>query len=93
MEWQDILIKLKSLKYEKIAILGGAKLISSLLKENLIDDIWLTICPLIMGKKSAPSFIESSLLDKIPTPINLKLLEIKQIGQEIFVHYLIRNRD
>lgn len=93
IKWADILSKLKLLDYKKIAILGGATLISSLLKENLIDDIWLTICPLIMGKESAPSFIESSWLKGIETPINLKLLEVKAIGQEIFVHYLIKQKN
>ena len=87
--WQDIFTKLQQLKYQKIAILGGAKLISSLLNVGLIDDIWLTICPLIMGKKSATSIVDYNLLEEIETPIELKLIEVKQINQEIFAHYLI----
>ena len=59
---------------------------SSLLKENLINDIWLTICPLIIGKETAPDFLNSSLSELI----ELKLLEVKNIGQEIFIHYSIK---
>lgn len=90
LNWKKILTKLSSLNYQRIGILGGGKLISSLLTENLINELWLTICPLIIGKKSAPSFLDSDSLAKINLPINLKLLEVKQVNEEIFLHYLIK---
>lgn len=88
--WEEILTKLSALNYHKIGILGGGKLISSLLAKNLINELWITICPLIIGKKSASSFLDSDILAKINLPINLKLLEVKQINEEIFLHYLIK---
>ncbi len=94
VKWQETLIKLRALKYHKIAILGGAKLISSLLKENLIDDIWLTVCPVIIGQEDAPNLIDNSLFHEGENLFKLKkILELRQIGNEIFVHYLIKNRD
>lgn len=88
--WQEILTQLSALNYQKIGILGGGTLISSLLAENLINELWLTICPLIIGKKSAPSFLDLDLLANINSPIDLKLLEVKQVDEEIFLHYLIK---
>lgn len=88
--WEEILTKLSALNYHKIGILGGGKLISSLLAENLINELWITICPLIIGTKLAPSFLDSDILGKINLPINLKLLEVKQVNEEIFLHYLIK---
>jgi riboflavin-specific deaminase-like protein len=89
--WREILIELKKSNYDRIGILGGAKLISSLLPENLIDDIWLTICPVIMGQINSPSWVEASLLAEMKKPIPLtKLLAVKQIENEIFVHYSLK---
>lgn len=88
--WQEILTQLSALNYQNIGILGGGQLISSLLAENLINELWLTICPLIIGKKSAPSFLYPDLLANINSAINLKLLEVKQVDEEIFLHYLIQ---
>ena len=91
--WQEILIKLKKFNYNTIAILGGATLISSLLAENLIDDIWLTLCPVIMGEKNSPSWVDYSFLEGVHKPIKLhKLLAVKQIGNEIFVHYSLKKK-
>jgi len=89
INWQEFFIKLTNLNYKKIGILGGKELISFLIAENLINEIWLTICPLIIGRKFAPDFLNFDLLQEINLPINLKLLEVKQIDQEIFLHYLI----
>lgn len=87
--WQNILTELSNLNYKKIAILGGSQLISSLLKENLIDDLWLTICPLIIGTKTATNLLDNNLFS---SSIELKLIEVKQIEQEIFLHYLINEK-
>lgn len=93
INWRETLIKLSELNYKNIGILGGSHLISSLLAQNFINELWLTICPLIIGKKSAPSFLYPDLLENLNLPINLKLLEIKHIEEEIFLHYLIRNNN
>ncbi|MGI0481212.1 RibD family protein [Geminocystis sp. CENA526] len=85
--WQDILKKIYALNYHKIAILGGSQLISSLLQENLIDDLWLTICPLIIGHKNATNLLDNNLFS---SSIELKLIEVKQIKEELFLHYLIK---
>lgn len=49
--WRETLIKLKKLGINHLALLGGAKLINSFVKENLISDIKITIIPRIIGGK------------------------------------------
>ncbi len=89
INWTYFLKKIQYLNLNKIAILGGGNLISSFLKEGLIDDLWVTICPLLIGSVNAPSFLLSSVLDNLSLPISLKLLEVKNIEEEIFAHYVI----
>ena len=47
--WLHTLNILKKEGIKKIALLGGAKLIESFFKEDLIDEIKITICPKLIG--------------------------------------------
>ena len=88
VDWLSAFGQLSELGLTKLAILGGGELIASLIELNLIDELWLTVCPLILGGYNAPTpvggrgFIQSA-------GKKLKLLEIKQIESEIFLHYQI----
>ena len=87
----DILAALKylaRLQITRLAILGGGQLVASFLESDLIDEIWLTICPLILGGSIAPSPVEGTgfLADLAP---KLQLLEVSTIEQEVFLHYRI----
>lgn len=92
LDWVELMAKFYSLGYRKIGVLGGANLFSSLLKLGLVDDLWLTICPLLMGKTSALGIVSPSLLADFPLPVSLKLVEVKVVGEEIFVHYGVNKK-
>ena len=55
--WQKALISLKKQGINDLALLGGAKLINSFIKEDLITDIKITIIPQIIGGKYTLSLI------------------------------------
>ncbi|MFM7365049.1 MAG: RibD family protein [Cuspidothrix sp.] len=85
----DIVAALKyltELKINRLAILGGGQLVASFFLFNLIDEIWLTICPLILGGSIAPSPVGGTgfLADIAP---KLELLEVYRVEQEVFLHY------
>jgi len=85
----DILAALKylaSVQIHRLAILGGGQLVASFLEFDLIDEIWLTICPLILGGSTAPSPVGGTgfLSDLAP---KLQLLEVSTVEQEVFLHY------
>ncbi len=88
--WEVTLNRLKQLGINKLAILGGGELVASLFQENLIDELWLTVCPLILGGHNSPTpvagigFFQSQ-------GIKLQLLEVIQIEQEVFLHYLVES--
>jgi 5-amino-6-(5-phosphoribosylamino)uracil reductase len=88
INWTKTWQQLAKLGLNRLAILGGGELVASLLAENLVDELWLTLCPLILGGNSAPTpvggtgFIQSQ-------GKKLQLLEIKHIEQELFLHYLV----
>ena len=49
--WLHTLNILKKEGIKRIALLGGGKLIASFFKEDLIDEIKITICPKVIGGK------------------------------------------
>lgn len=89
INWAATFKQLQELNLNKLAILGGGELVASLLAADLIDELWLTICPFIFGGNA-------------PTPVGgngwiqsqakkLKLVETKQVEQEVFLRYLVKH--
>ena len=73
---------------ERLLIMGGGELVASLLCENLIDELYLTICPLLIGGKTAPSPV-GGLGFTLPRTPQLKLQSTKVEGNEVFLHYKV----
>ncbi|MEH1946883.1 MAG: RibD family protein [Nostoc sp.] len=88
----DILAALKqlaTLHITRLAVLGGGELVASLLELDLIDELWLTVCPLILGGNTAPTPVEGKgfLPDLAP---KLQLIEVQTVEQEVFLHYRLQ---
>ncbi len=65
---------------------GGGKLIYQFLKAGLIDEMYVTLCPKIVGDTESPSIISGNGLAKIK---NLKLISVKRNKDELFLHYRV----
>lgn len=91
--WKETLLSIKKAGINSLALLGGGKLINSFIKEDLVDEIKITIAPRIIGGKY--TWIPPEQTDKI---FNLKQLwEIKSIKEldknEIHIHYTRKFED
>jgi 5-amino-6-(5-phosphoribosylamino)uracil reductase len=88
IDWIDAFQQLANFDIKRLAILGGGKLVASVLAAGLVDELWLTVCPLILGGADAPTPVEGKgfLADLAP---KLELLAVKQVGQEVFLHYRV----
>ncbi len=72
---------------KKILIEGGGLLNKSFIEKNLVDDLYLTICPIIISDIKARSFVEGVGLTKEHIK-KLKLLDFKRNNSdELFLHY------
>ena len=91
IDWRSIFTQLSQLGLNKLAILGGSELVASLLALDLVDELWLTICPVIFGGNSAPTPVGGMGWLQSEAK-SLRLLEVKQIEQEVFLHYSIERQ-
>lgn len=73
---------------ERLVCEGGPSLFRSLLAEDLVDEINLTLCPLIFGGSGAPTLtgIPAKFL---PRAIPAKLEKIERVGDECFLRYKV----
>ena len=85
--WLHTLNILKKDGIKRIALLGGAKLIESFLKEDLIDEIKITICPkLIGGQYTWIPFKEKNDIFNFDNRWKIKMTKVLKTS-EVFIHY------
>ena len=88
IDWDLVSVQLIELGIETICFLGGSALAASLFAVDFIDELWLTICPVIYGGVDAPSAVSGIGFTPESAP-RLKLLSVDRIEQEIFLHYQV----
>jgi 5-amino-6-(5-phosphoribosylamino)uracil reductase len=84
IDWQQAWLELAGAGIDRLCILGGAEIATNLWEQDLIDELQLTICPLIFGGASAPTLC---LGTGLAIPRKLALISSKSIDQEIYLHY------
>lgn len=84
--WHAILQKLHEKGIQRLAVLGGGTLVASFVEQDLIDELYLTVCPLLLGGKMAPTPVDGQGLS-VEFATRLQLLEAKPVGNEVFLHY------
>ena len=75
---RENVMQIKNSPGKDIAVFGGAELVSSLLNENLLDELQLAICPVILGK-GKPFF------QNISSRKNLSLSNVKHYSSGLVV--------
>lgn len=80
--------KLHKAGFRNVLVEGGPTLLGSFLKENLIDEIFLTIAPKIFGNEpsSTLTLVEGYLFPKKAIK-NISLLSVKKHHSEIYLRY------
>ncbi|NMC51749.1 dihydrofolate reductase [Candidatus Kuenenbacteria bacterium] len=73
---QELLADLSARGFEKVILGGGATINGLFLKENLIDEIWLTIEPKIFGEGL-------SLFKDADVDLELELLEVRNLYKNV----------
>lgn len=72
---KQLVNRLKKEKYKNLTLVSGSQLTTAFLKDNLIDELWLTLEPKLLGKGN--SLVQEEELD-----VTLKLLESKKLNDQ-----------
>lgn len=86
IDWVRALEILGERQIQRLAVLGGGTLVAALLQADLIDQMWLTVCPLLLGGVTAPTPVEGAGFLQAIAP-RLQLLAVQTVENEVFLHY------
>lgn len=84
--WPQILLELKTLEVDHLVAMGGGQLMAALMAVDLIDELWLTICPLIIGGGQAPTPCDGDGFWLTEAP-RFTLVSNETFGDEVFLKY------
>lgn len=75
--------KLKSKKGKDIWLVGGADIFTELLKADLVDELIITVAPVLLG--DGISLVQSGIQN-----VNLKLTDVEKLDQMTQLHYAVQ---
>jgi 5-amino-6-(5-phosphoribosylamino)uracil reductase len=88
LDWLDALQQFQRLGLERLVVTGGGEVVASLLRVGGINEIWLTVCPLLLGGRDAPTPVGGEGILEGMAP-RLELLRVEAIAREVFLHYRV----
>jgi diaminohydroxyphosphoribosylaminopyrimidine deaminase/5-amino-6-(5-phosphoribosylamino)uracil reductase len=68
-----------------VLIEGGSKLLGALFDASAIDEVHVFIAPKLIGGARAPSSIAGVGLDKIAAALSVQDLELRHIGDDVYL--------
>ena len=85
----QILNELPTLAIHQLLVMGGGQLVERLMAADVIDELWLTICPLVIGGAASPTPCDGDgfSLDKAP---RFTLCSNQTMGDEVFLNYRLQ---
>jgi riboflavin-specific deaminase-like protein len=70
---------------KKLLCEGGGELNAAFFQAGLVQELHLTICPLILGGRDAPTLAAGAGVRHLPRAARLQLLSMKRAGPELFL--------
>ena len=80
--------KLSTKKIETILVEGGGTVNWEFIKNNIFDELIVTLSPYLIGGNDATSLVEGKGFSKIVNSPNLKLKSVKRLKNHLVINYI-----
>jgi 2,5-diamino-6-(ribosylamino)-4(3H)-pyrimidinone 5'-phosphate reductase len=84
LEWLRAKWKVKRLLCE-----GGGEVNGALFEAGVVDEINVTICPVVFGGRHAPTLADGVGIERLTEALPLKLKRMEQVEQELYCVYRV----
>lgn len=78
-------------KVKRLLCEGGGEINEALFRAGLVNEVHLTLCPLIFGGRNAPTMADGHGVGKLADARRLRMKSLKRIGDELFLVYQVLN--
>lgn len=68
---------------------GGAELNEALFRAGLVDELHVTLCPCLIGGRSAPTIADGAGVARLAEATRLRLERVRRVGEELFLVFLV----
>ena len=85
---KSLLKKLSNKKIRTILVEGGGTINWEFIKQNIFDELIITLSPFLIGGNNAISFVQGNGFDKITKSPNLRLKSIKRLKNHLVLNYV-----
>jgi riboflavin-specific deaminase-like protein len=69
---------------------GGGELNAGLFRQGVVDEVYLTLAPLVFGGRGAPTMADGTGIADINDATRLRLISLKRLRDELFLVYRVR---
>lgn len=69
---------------------GGGELNGAMFAERLVDELYLTMCPVIFGGRTAPTLADGDSIENLTDAVRLRRRRIERFGDELYCVYRVR---
>ena len=79
-------------KVKRLLCEGGGALNEALFRAGVVDEVYLTISPVIFGGRDAPTLADGKGIDHLADATHLKLKSYRRIGDELFLVFKAKKK-
>ncbi len=76
-------------KVKRLLSEGGGELNDALLRADLVQEVYITICPIIFGGRTSPTLADGVGIQRLDDAKRLELKRMKRVGDELFLKYQV----
>jgi 2,5-diamino-6-(ribosylamino)-4(3H)-pyrimidinone 5'-phosphate reductase len=79
-------------RVQRLLCEGGGEVNAGLLRQDLVDEVNLTVSPLIFGGRNAPTLADGEGIAEVNQATRLRLTSLRRVGSELFLVYRVLHR-
>jgi riboflavin-specific deaminase-like protein len=76
-------------KVKRLLCEGGGAVNGPIFLERLVDELYLTICPVLFGGRDAPTVADGEGVSALRQAVRLKLKRLERVGDELYTVYKV----
>jgi len=88
VDLRELLRRLRRRGVERLLVEGGGELNWAFVRADLLDELYVTVAPSLLGGRDAPTILEGEGLSMMERR-RLGLADLTRIGDEIFLRYVV----